>query len=172
MDGYAWLDHIDRSTYVSCNILEHFVFRAVQKLYSIRDSMRIVSSARGRDVALHQLPFFYLTTNKNGNGGEGMERLEIVPNGGIGHGNRPRGSRRVLRGTKSPHEMRILYSLPQGKEITLRPFGDQHPFLLKANREYEFNLGMNKTRHIFSCEDAALQVLMSVRLCVSVCHPC
>ena len=40
--------------------------------------------------------------------------------------------------------MRILYSLPQGKEITLRPFGERHPFLLKANREYEFNLGMNK----------------------------
>ena len=113
-------------------------FRAVQKLYSIRDSMRIVSNARGRDLALHQLPFFFLTTKMN------VGRLEIVPNGGIGHGNRPRGSRRVLRGTKSPHEMRILYSLPQGKEITLRPFGEHHPFLLKANREYEFNLGMNK----------------------------
>jgi len=51
------------------------------------------------------------------------------------------GKRRILKGTKSPQEMRILYNLPQGKEIGIRPFGDKSPFLLRDNREYEFELG-------------------------------
>ena len=87
-------------------------------------------------MALNQLPFFFLTILK------GMERLEIVPNGGIGYNkNRSRRRRRFLKGTKSPQEMRILYNLPQGKEIGIRPFGDKSPFLLRDNREYEFELG-------------------------------
>ena len=115
-------------------------FRAVQRLYSIRDSKRIVS-ARGGEVALNQLPFFFLTIM------QGIQRLEIVPNGGIGFNsgfNRNRSRRRILKGTKSPQEMRILYNLPQGKEIGIRPFGERNPFLLRDNREYEFELGKKR----------------------------
>ena len=116
-------------------------FRAVRKLYFIRDSKRIVTSVRGGDVALNQLPFFFLTIQK------GIERLEIVPNGGLGFNkNRSRSKRRILKGTKSPQEMRILYNLPQGKEIGIRPFGDKSPFLLRDNREYEFELGKKAER--------------------------
>ena len=115
--------------------IKDFGFRAVQRLYSIRDSKRIVS-ARGGEVTLNQLPFFFLTSMK------GMQRLEIVPNGGIVSGfYKNRSRRRILKGTKSPQEMRILYNLPQGKEIGIRPFGARNPFLLRDNREYEFELG-------------------------------
>ena len=92
-------------------------------------------------MALNQLPFFFLTIQK------GIERLEIVPNGGLGFNkNRSRSKRRILKGTKSPQEMRILYNLPQGKEIGIRPFGDKSPFLLRDNREYEFELGKKAER--------------------------
>ena len=86
-------------------------------------------------MTLNQLPFFFLTIIK------GIKRLEIVPFGGIGFNRNKSRCRRILKGTKSPQEMRLLYTLPQGKEIGIRPFGERNPFLLRDNRDYEFELG-------------------------------
>ena len=87
-------------------------------------------------MTLNQLPFFILTIKK------GIRRLEVVPRGGIEFNRNRSRSRKILKGTKSPQEMRLLYNLPQGKEIGIRPFGDKNPFLLRDNREYEFELGI------------------------------
>ena len=115
--------------------------RAVQKLYSIRDSKRIQQNNK-RNVALNQLPFFILSK------GNQMKRLEIVPNGGLGFGrarttskeNRTHNQRKTIKGNKKPLDKKILIQLPQGTDIEIRPSG-KHPFFYHDCRQYEFNLG-------------------------------
>ena len=52
-------------------------YRAVQKLYSMRDSKTIRNDKNKREVTLNQLPFFFLASGKE------LKRLEIINNGGV-----------------------------------------------------------------------------------------
>ena len=120
-------------------------FRAVQKLYSIRDSKTLFNKNNQREVSLLQLPFFFLAS------GQRLSRLEIVNNGGNSFSNKKRSRRRKkLRGFQGPQEPRIVYKLPQkATEIALRPMSSG--MFMRWSTEYEFDLGNCKVYIISIC---------------------
>ena len=120
-------------------------YRAIQKLYSIRDSKTLFNKNNQREVSLLQLPFFFLAS------GQRLSRLEIVNNGGNSFSNKKRSRRRKkLRGFQGPQEPRIVYKLPQkATEIALRPMSSG--MFMRWSTEYEFDLGNCKVYIISIC---------------------
>ena len=120
-----------------CHVHAFYFYRSVLKLYSLRDSMRVFTRFDKREVALNQLPLFFLS-NKNG-----FARLEIIPKGGFGskktehnHYN----SRRTLNGISSIHSRRINYRFPDGTDIEIRPYLS-NPLTFRNGIQYGFDLG-------------------------------
>jgi len=91
------------------------------------------------EVRPTHLPLFFLAV------GQGMRKLEVVPNGGVGkfyeEFYESRRRRVSLLGFKSSSDhSRITYRLPEGKEIDIKPINP--PFhILRDCSEFEFHLG-------------------------------
>ena len=123
---------------------KHLKFRSVQKLYSLRDSLRVFTKMKKREVSLNQLPLFFLAR------GFGLSRLEIVSNGGLSINRQSAEYQRTsLKGIRSSKEKRIIYRLPNGTNIEIRPY-HSNPLYFRDCKEYEFNLGKN-VQNLFSC---------------------
>ena len=117
------------------------IFRAVQKLYALRDSRCIFSKKDKKEISLNQLPLFFLAKGKTNK----MTRLLIMPNGGLGfskHTKLPERQIMCYTGTKSlERSWKMEYKLPkEGIEVQLRTFQGA-PFSFRACTKYQFELG-------------------------------
>ena len=92
-----------------------------------------------KEIVPLQQPFFFLSK------GQGLQKLEIIPDGGNKwfSFNDPFSKRKLLSGKRSAkRENRIIFQLPKGKEIDIRP---HNPYLLRKSSDasnFEFELGL------------------------------